>query len=151
MFTDERAGRAIELSLPVIHELAATGVIVRRDLHIVVGYREEDYLERYVERSLGDPAKWEYPYDKIAHGKAVLSARTGLSSREVQLVRPDLLEPGDIMYWGSVVSGNLVVACSGVQPHFDETIARIIVALYCGLLDEEVAERRMDESQLYFS
>jgi hypothetical protein len=146
MLTGKMAEQAIDLTLPTIHELAATGVIVRRDLHIVIGTREEGYLEVLAERSLGDPTQWGYPYDQIARSKAEISARTGLSTREVQLLRPELLEEGDTKYWGSIVGGALVVACSGVQSHFDEAISTIILATLRGLLDEAVLEQREDKS-----
>lgn len=152
MFTGKMAEQAIDLALPTVEALAAQDVTNGRDLHIVVAVREPGYTDALVlaERSLGNTDLWRYRYDTIARNKADISARTGLSSREVQLLRPELLVEGDTKYWGSVVDGNLVAACSGVQSHFDEAISRVILAIARGLMDEDVAERRKDMSSSTF-
>ena len=39
---------------------------------------------------------------------------------------PHLLFLGDTPYWGGVKREGIVVACSGVQPHFDRMIAGMV-------------------------
>lgn len=62
-------------------------------------------------------------YSRIAHAKAALTRRTGMSSREIQQRAPHLLQDGDVKWGGSVIRDGLVVAFSGVQAVYDEMIA----------------------------
>ena len=72
---------------------------------------------------------WEHPFDKIARSKAQISARTGRSTAEV---RPHHRLEDDTVWWGSVVLDDIVVACSGVEPWFDEMFSMWIAATIRG-------------------
>ena len=112
----------------------------REDFYLLIARRREDGTF-YVLAALpfGENAE---KYKLIAESKAGISARTGLSSREVQLMHPELIEPTDTMYWGSVVAGDLIVAGSGIQAFFDETIAQMVLALCLGMVQYNLEERR---------
>ena len=140
------ASDAIARVSPYIESLFS-GPAKRTHLHVVVGTRTDDGQVTYLaSRSFGERSEWEHAYDDIADGKLAISARTGLSSREVQLMRPELLEEDDVMFWGSVVVGNIVVACSGVQPWFDEAIAYALAYL-CRALVQNSLERIKEEAR----
>ena len=139
MLNQRIAGRAIELAEPLITNLAETGTTRRHDLFVLVGQRDErGRLLVFAEKVFGEEASWEHDYREIARGKGDITARTGLPSREVQLLHPELLRPTDVKYWGSVVSGNVIVAVSGVQPWYDEAIATSILALVRALIQDEI-------------
>ncbi len=142
--TYDIAERAIEFVSPYIRLLMETGVAKRNDLNVVVALRHPSPAGYTVmaEKSFGDPDNWEHPYDKIAYGKTDISARTGLTSREVQLMRPELLERHDVMFWGNAVLGDIIVSCSGVQPWFDEAIANAIAWLCRALIQQDLEDHK---------
>lgn len=113
-------------------------------LHVVVlqpgaPYVEGAELPILFETSFGDREDWDewggLSYHDFAYGKARLSWRTGLSSREVVLTKPHLLRPGDCRLWGSSVYSGVIVGVSGVQPFFDEMIAVMTSAAMIGEAD----------------
>lgn len=135
LLTPDVAKRAIDMIWPSVSELIDDHTFKRSDLHIVIArrtgfaYDEEafqaDILHRY---DIGDRDKWEAPFDEIAYRKCFQSWRSGLSTHEIQTQAPHLLEVGDTVYFGSVVSDGIVVACSGIQPYFDEMISSWVLA-----------------------
>lgn len=145
LLTAGAARLAIDLATPLINNLMSEGVVTRRDLHIVVARRvlsiQEEDFQILVEKSFGG-SEWTAEYDVIARLKARLSARTGLSSREAQLMHPELLQEEDVMYWGSAIRGNLIVACSGVQPWYDEAISNIVLWLCLAHAQEKAEAKR---------
>jgi len=110
-------------------------------MHVVVlqpgvPYVEGADLPILFEVSFGDSSDWEKwdgkSYKEFAYGKAHLSWRTGMSSREVVLTKPHLLLPGDCRLWGSSVYGGVVTGISGVQPFFDEMFATMTSSAMVG-------------------
>lgn len=87
--------------------------------------------------TLGNLADWEYPYTEIALSKAEKSARTGKGSAELS---PHYLIDGDVIYWGSVVLEDIVVACSGVEPYYDEMFSMWIASAIKALCKKRFAE-----------
>lgn len=148
--TEAVANRAIDLAVPFIKGLIKDDLAKRRNCHIVVLNRGEisfgsPYGDMYLaERSFGNRAKWEHPYDDIACNKAHVSNRTGLSTREVQMMRQDLLEPGDTVYFGSVVLGDIVVACSGFDAEVDELIAMTILKTIVTIMELARKAQRLE-------
>ena len=140
------AEQAIELTTPFIRNLMDKDAVNKAHLHVVVALRDESQFDRsyfvLAQTSFGDVDQWKHNYNDIAHGKTEISARTGLASREVQTMHPELLLESDIMYWGNAVSGDIIVSCSGVQPWFDEAISNAILWLCKALVQTEVEERR---------
>ena len=133
----QAAHQAIDLATPLIEGLIQADMVKRHDLHVLVARRQADGTYTVLaERSYGDSAKWEQPFDEIAHSKARITSRTGLTSREVQLMRPGLLEPGDIKFWGSAILDPIIVACSGFQPWYDEAVANAVAWLCQAAVDQ---------------
>ena len=91
--------------------------------------------------SIGEEKKWEYEYDVIALSKAEKSARTGKGSAELA---PHYLIDGDTIYWGSVVLDDIVVACSGVEPYYDELFSMWIASAIKALAKKRFAELSPD-------
>jgi hypothetical protein len=122
--TRDLAAQAFALVLPSITELfRAYGE--RGCLHVVV--MDPTAAERGIsgkqailfEESVNRDTWGKHRFDEIARAKAFISERTGLSSFEMHQC-PYLYKPGDVKYGGSVVFNEIVVAASGVQPHFDQ-------------------------------
>lgn len=137
--------------LPGIQHAIQENHVNRRHLHVTVlnpcvPFTEGNHrLPILFEYSIGDKAEWESwhgrTFDDFARGKAMISWRTGLSSREVVLTKPHLLRPGDVNLWGSSVYGGMVTGVSGVQPHFDEMFANMTSAAMVAEASHYVAER----------
>lgn len=134
------AGKAREafmaFVLPGIMSAIADAHVKRPHLHVValkpgVPYCQTDKLPVLFEHQVGNSAEWEWPYDKYASGKARITWRTGLSSRDVLMTKPHLMERGDPRYWGSAIIDGVIVGVSGVEPHFDEMFARMTAAAIC--------------------
>lgn len=85
----------------------------------------------------GDKEAWESDYMRIALSKAEKSARTGKGSAELA---PHYLLDGDTVFSGSVVLDDIVVACSGVEPYYDEMFSMWIAAAMKALAKKRFAE-----------
>lgn len=84
----------------------------------------------------------DYIFDKIAHAKARISHRTGLSSSLVQTQYPHLYTEGDTKWGGSTVDGvGLVVAFSGVQAVYDEMISEWMASAIRALCRNEMTKK----------
>lgn len=77
-------------------------------------------------------------YSQICRGKARISWRTQMSSREVVKLHPGLLQPGDAKYAGAVYYHGLVIAASGVKSFWDEAISMNLGALAHAFILEEM-------------
>ena len=140
--TAEQAGEAFEaFVLPGIQLAMHDDHVNRQHLHIVVlkpgvPYEENADLPILFEYSIGDKAEWErwdgLTFDDYARGKAHLTWRTGLPSREVVLTKPHLLRPGDCRLWGSSIHNGVITGTSGVQPFFDEMFSTMTSAAMIG-------------------
>lgn len=136
LLTAEVAQKAVEFLLPAIKQLMDSSVFKRDDLHIVIAKplfpdnRDEvDWHESGIlyEYSMGDREKWEYQFQAIARAKCYMSWRTGMSTQMLQVRAPHLLQKCDTVFYGSAVSDGLVVACSGVQPFYDQMISHWVL------------------------
>lgn len=146
----EEAEQVLDHAAVLFESLCKGKAVERAALHVVIARSSCDGNYAVIaERSFGSRAAWLYPYDEIAHGKARMTARTGLSSKEVLLMRPDLLAPGDIKFWGSAILGSLVVACSGVQPWYDHAMANIILSLCAASIEQRQDEANSREGITY--
>jgi hypothetical protein len=136
--TKEIAKRAVAAALKLMQDSPIKEVFKRQACHIVVLVPEmEDgplqfspypnySIRPYVllEESYGARETWSAAYDDIAKCKA-LQLWHGRNDTRTD-VRPHLLFPGDTPYWGGVKRHGIVVACSGVQPWFDQMIAGLV-------------------------
>lgn len=143
LFLDQDlANKALERSRPTIEQILVHNA-KREDLYITIGRRDENgSFWRIARDTFGNVNEWDHDYEEIATKKAALTARTGLSSREVQLLHPELLQPGDTSFWGSVISGDVIVAASGVEPYIDEACAKIALAIGLMLIEHKIVYLR---------
>jgi hypothetical protein len=123
----ELVADAIDLVRPSIERLFER--TVRQELHIVVmnprmkpweGSFEDALLHQ---QSLGQPEQWDKPYDELARQKARQAWRNRSPNIYQQLVHPSSLQEDDVLFMGTFVYGDIVVACSGVQPWYDMLIS----------------------------
>ena len=77
-----------------------------------------------------DSLKWTSNFKAIAHSKAIICWRTGLSTRAVGEKAPFLYEHGDTKYSGGVVCDGLIVAVSGMNWELDEACAHMVIAFF---------------------
>lgn len=92
-------------------------------LHIKVG-TSKGVILAYLD--VGKREDWKAPYDDIAENKFNLTAEHQMSTRKLQLLYPELAEgSGNTYYWGSWIDGGIIVACSGVDPEWDEALSKM--------------------------
>lgn len=154
VFGERRAALALHLVCPLVYMFFEENWIRRKDFHLIISRRESDGTYTIlIERSFGDVDECLKKYKPIAEGKTEISARTGLSSREVQLMRPDLLEVDDVLFWGSAIEGDIIVAGSGVQPWVDEAISKSCLAICMALIHEsfeKAKETALTDDMLHY-
>lgn len=141
ILTKQLADRAIEMVLPSILAMAEAGVTNKAHLKIFVldgtqpwGSDQGSWDAAFVtEYTLGNTDDWLWPYDEYAKSKSHLSWRTKLDGHMAQMLAPFVYSEGDTRHAGSVYRNGLVVGVSGVQGHFDYTIADMIAAVIRGM------------------
>jgi hypothetical protein len=133
-----RARHAIELAEPTILKMMQT-VTNHKALHIViVGVDGQILHEQSVGPDVGrepDPQRMAGCVE-IARSKAQIHFRTGRPSAEIQARRPGSLLVGDTVYGGSAEHEGIIVAVSGVQGFYDESIAGTVASILWGLCME---------------
>jgi hypothetical protein len=149
--TKARAEQSVTLAEPTINKLFDT-VANNKHVHLVVLAADGTIL---LETDLGpdagkDPARIAHT-TAISRGKAQLHFRTGRPSLEVQARQPHVLQVGDTIYGGSADHEGIIVAASGVQSCFDETISAIVAAILWGLCSEAQSQHmsKADKSPIY--
>lgn len=143
ILTESLVLKTIPVIEGVYRAMLNAGFLKRPDLHMVIldptkVFAVTPYFEEAVlfQHSFTDPSGWENPYNKFALKKAEVTWRTGLSTRVIRECTPHLLVKGDTRYGGSVNVNGIIVACSGVQPWFDEMFAGIEAMLLQGFANE---------------
>ncbi len=86
---------------------------------------------------VGNKDDWEHDYEKIALSKAMKSVRTGAPTSSLP---PHYLLDEDTVFWGSDVLEDIVTACSGVEPYYDEMFSCWINATIRALCKKKFAE-----------
>jgi hypothetical protein len=128
-----RAEQAIASALPTILHLMQT-VVNRKALHIVILGVDGNIL---YEQSVGPDVEADRQRlatcTEIARSKAQIHFRTGRPAGEIQSRRPHALLVGDTIWGGGASYEGIIVAASGVQGYFDETISGIVAAILWGL------------------
>jgi hypothetical protein len=150
----EMAKHAVQLCLPSIdasmqsQEAGASGflyiVIMRPGFTPAHGSFSDAIL---YEHAVGDTSKWDADYGHFARGKAELSWRTGMDTHSVQQHKPYLLQQGDSLLWGGVVTHGITVAVSGADPWFDEAFAGSI-AMFLRALAKQALHRQGNQPWL---
>lgn len=146
----QTARRAIELVRPLIESglrdpaLIGSGFlyIVIMDPGLTPGKRafEEAILH---EHAFGDRERWDADYAAFARAKAKSSWLSGMDSRHLQHVSPQLLHTGDALLPGGIWLEGIVVGVSGAFPCYDETYAGTI-ACFLRALAREARTRETD-------
>lgn len=75
------------------------------------------------ETSLGEPENWTIAFDELARQKARQAWRGQSANINRQLLHPSSLQEDDVLFFGTFVYGDIVVACSGVQQWYDMLIS----------------------------
>jgi len=145
---------AIELVTPAIDNLF--NQTNRKELHIVIMDPQlkpwESSFEGAIlhEASLGKPNEWTIPFDQLARKKAQQAWREGSANINSQMVHPTSLRKEDVLFYGSFVYGNIVVACSGVQQWFDMLVSGwIAVAIEQLAMHEYQTQKVENPTQTY--
>ncbi|WP_299689090.1 hypothetical protein [uncultured Vibrio sp.] len=118
---------AVEVVTPSIERLFER--TNRKELHIVVMNPhlkpwEATFEEAILfETSLGNPESWTIPFNQLAKKKAQQAWRESTSNVQLQQLHPSALREEDLLFYGSFVYGNIVVACSGVEQWYDMLIS----------------------------
>jgi len=150
--TTELVERAFRMAEPSIQlTLAETAKRVAGHLRVTARSYDKSRWVLLATRDYGSRAKWEHDYPGHATAKEAISQRTGKSTREVQLMHPEMLEAGDTVYYGSVVSpdGSIVVAFSGVEAWFDEMFASWVLTAILALIQHELERQRAAGNEYY--
>jgi hypothetical protein len=95
-----------------------------------------------VERSFGDPTRWNADYAWYARAKARVSFREQASLRKLVREHPERLRSDDIRVEGAVCDGGWTVAASGAQAWYDHAIATAAIALFAAAAAQADAAAR---------
>lgn len=118
---------AVELVKPAIDKLFER--TNRQELHIVIMDPrlkpwEASFEEAILyQTSLGSPDEWTIPFDQFARNKAKQAWRSGQPNLVNQTLHTSSLQSEDLLFFGSFVYGDVVVACSGVEQWYDMLIS----------------------------
>lgn len=118
---------AVELVTPAINELFKR--TNRQQLHVVIMDPrlkpwESTFSEAILyETSFGEPSEWTIPFDQLAKKKAQQAWRNSGANVTHQTLHTASLRDDDLLFYGSFVYGDVVVACSGVEQWYDMLIS----------------------------
>ena len=149
--TAARARQAIELATPSIVKMMET-VASRKMLHLVVlGIDGKVLYEQTVGPDAAADPQRTAACTEIARSKAQIHFRTGRPAAEIQARRPHTLLVQDTIWGGSAAHEGIIVAASGVQGYFDESMSAMVAAILWGLcMDAQAAYMaKSDKSTIY--
>ncbi len=148
-FDQQEAERAIDIASSLVERMFDEPWIRRQDFHLMVSRRQRrGTFDILAERSYGNVEDCKNIYRPIVVSKTGISARTGLNSREAQLLHPLLIDRTDTKYWGSVIKDDIIVAGSGEQAFVDEGIALTTLAICMMLAQQNMEIARADADRL---
>ncbi|MGI9947351.1 hypothetical protein [Vibrio hyugaensis] len=130
----EIAMDAVELVKPSIERLFER--TNRKELHIVVMDPrikpwESSFNEAILyQTSLGTPEEWTIPFDEFACNKAHQAWRNSRPNIHNQTTQTSSLQENDLLFFGSFVHGDVVVACSGVEQWYDMLVSGWIAVAF---------------------
>jgi hypothetical protein len=150
----EIAKDAVALVTPSIEKLFER--TNRKELHIVImDPRLKPWDAKFqdailYQTSLGSPESWTIPFDQFALKKAKQAWRDSSANINTQFLHPSSLEEDDILFYGSFVYGNVVVACSGVEQWYDMLVSGwIAVAIEQLAMHEYQSNKIENPTQIY--
>lgn len=120
------AADAVDLVRPAIEKLFDQ--TNRKELHIVImDPRVKPWESTFEEAILYQESikneLWKVPFDVIAREKAAQAWRNQQANIHHQTMHPSSLRDNDVLFYGSFVYGDIVVACSGVEQWFDMLVS----------------------------
>lgn len=122
----------------------------RKELHIVVMDPrvkpwESTFNEAVLyETSLGNPQEWTTPFDDFARNKARQAWRNSSANLTNQTIHTSSLNDDDLLFYGSFVYGDIVVACSGVEQWFDMLVSGWIAVAFEQLCMNEYQKNKIN-------
>ncbi|MBL0786404.1 MULTISPECIES: hypothetical protein [Enterobacteriaceae] len=137
----EIAVDAVNLTMPSIEKLFQR--TNRKELHIVVMDPrikpwESSFNEAILyEVSLGTPQEWTIPFADFARNKAHQAWRNSLHNIYNQTIKTSSLRENDLLFYGSFVHGDIVVACSGVEQWYDMLVSGWVAVAFEQLCSAE--------------
>lgn len=149
MDTKQLAIEAVNVVKPAIEQLFTK--TNRQELHIVVMNPQlkpwESSFDDAIlyECSLGSPESWTIPFDKLAKKKAQQAWRDGRANINHQTLHPSSLRKDDVLFYGSFVYGDIVVACSGVEQWFDMLVSSWIAMAFEQLTVHEYQTQKVQD------
>ncbi|WP_372378877.1 hypothetical protein ACBZ91_21805 [Vibrio natriegens] len=144
----EIAKDAVELVLPSVKKLFER--TNRKELHIVIINPRlkpwECSFDQAIlfQTSLGTPEEWTIPFDEFARNKAQQAWRNARPNIHNQTTQTSSLREGDLLFFGSFVHGDIVVACSGVEQWYDMLISGWIAVAFEQLCMSEYQKNKTD-------
>ena len=128
--------RSLDALAPLVaHLVADPAISAEAAMHVVVmDPRADPRTDSFetailVERSFGDPTRWNADYGWYARAKAQVGYREQASLRTLLHDHPERLRDDDIRVEGAVCDGGWTVAASGAQAWYDHAIATAAIAL----------------------
>ncbi len=132
-FNKELADQALELATPGVEAILA--IAQRQDFCLLLGLRVSDRNGVVLAKKVWGNGEEYFP---IASRKFVITAREGISTREAQLVYPEMAgEEDDTIYYGSWITRKVMSSGSGVEPYFDEACSMHAVGCARALLTQK--------------
>jgi hypothetical protein len=105
-------------------------------LHMIIGDNEGQVVHRF---NILDPSAWPGEYKEHAESKFALTVKHQKPTREIMSLFPELAEGKDnTFYYGSEIDGGIIVACSGVDPEWDEALCKIAIAVIRAMVTKKV-------------
>ena len=145
LFSKKIAEKAIEIVTPAIIPIIkdrgdeSNGLLPNGNGLII--YVGDIHGKILAARRWDSTQEWFAPYDQIALSKFNLTVETRKPSREIQSMTPELANSGRYTYyWGSDIDGGIVVACSGVDPEWDEAICKMICAAIRAMVTKQIKQ-----------
>ena len=127
---------ALDALAPLVaHLVSDPSISAEAAMHVVVmDPRADPRTDSFetailVERSFGDPTRWNADYGWYARAKAQVGYREQASLRTLLHHHPERLRDDDIRVEGAVCDGGWTVAASGAQAWYDHAIATAAIAL----------------------
>lgn len=139
---------AVKLTIPSIESLFQR--TNRKELHIVVMDPrvkpwESTFNEAILyEVSLGTPQEWTIPFADFARNKAHQAWRNSLPNIYNQTIKTSSLRENDLLFYGSFVHGDIVVACSGVEQWYDMLVSGWVAVAFEQLCSAEYQNNKIN-------
>lgn len=141
---------AVDLVKPSIEKLFER--TNRKEMHIVVMDPQVKPWESSFEdailyqTSLGNPQEWTIPFDHFARKKAQQAWRNSTANMNTQTLHTSSLREDDLLFYGSFVYGDVVVACSGVEQWYDMLVSGWIAVAIEQLSMSEYQNNKINNS-----